>query len=84
MFDEAERYLKKVLQKHFDPKKQPPISTWKAECEGLNAERGKLNQQYYALKDEVDEATRIRSRVHDIMRQEQREQQPRRAHGMDR
>ena len=51
MYEEAEQYLKKTLQKHFDPKKLQPISKCKAEQAELNAEKSKLNQQYAALKN---------------------------------
>ena len=73
MYDNAEKYLKGVLQTHFDPKKLPPIAKWKAEIEKLTAERSGLNQQYNTLKDEVKEAEQIRKSVYSIMRQEQRE-----------
>jgi len=75
MFDNAEQYLKGVLQTHFDPKKLPPIAKWKAEIEKLTAERSGLNQRYNTLKDEVKEAEQIRKSIYSIMRQEQREQQ---------
>ena len=84
MYDKAEKYLRDVLQGHFDPKKLPPITKWKAEIQKLTTERGKLNQRYYALREEVKEAEQIRKSVYSIMRQEQREQQPRRAQDIDR
>ena len=74
MFDNAEKYLKGVLQTHFDPKKLPPVAKWKAETEKVTAERSGLNRQYNALKDEVKEAEQIRKSVYSILRQEQREQ----------
>ena len=40
-------------------------------------------QKYLALKEEVKEAEQIRKRVYSILRQEQREQQPRRAQDME-
>ena len=43
-----------------------------------------LNQRYLALKEEVKEAEKIRKSVYNILRQEQREQQPRRAQDMER
>ena len=84
MFEKAEQYLKGVLQKHFDPKKLPPISEWQVERDKLTAERGKLNQRYHALKDEIAEAEQIRKSVYSIVRQEERERQPRRAQDMER
>jgi len=83
MFDNAEKYLKGVLQTHFDPKKLPPVAKWKAEIEKLTAERKLLDRDYTALKDEVKEAEQIRKSIYSILRQEQREQQPRRAQDIE-
>ena len=41
-------------------------------------------QRYLVLKEEVKEAEKIRKSVYSILRQEQREQQPRRAQDMER
>ena len=60
-----------------------PVKAWKTEYAKLTAERKILNQRYLALKDEVKEAEQIRRSVYSIMRQEQREQQPRRAQDME-
>jgi hypothetical protein len=75
MFDKAEKYLRGVLQTHFDPKKLPPIAKWKAEIEKLTAERSGLNQQYNTLKDEVKEAEQIRKSVYSILRENSRNEQ---------
>lgn len=56
-----------------------PTKAWKIEYNGLVTERNTLNQRDHALKDEVKEAEQIRKSVDSILRQEQREQQPRRA-----
>jgi RNA polymerase-interacting CarD/CdnL/TRCF family regulator len=84
MYDKADQYLKGVLQEHFDPKKLPPVTKWNAERGKLTAERKMLDADYYKLKDEVKEAEQIRKSVYSIMRQEQRELQPRRARDMER
>lgn len=55
LFEAAERYLKDVLQKRFDPKKLPPIAKWKAERDRMIGEKEQLSQQYRTLKDEVKE-----------------------------
>ena len=83
MFENAEKYLKGVLQTHFNPKKLPPIAKWKAEIEKLTAERKLLDRDYTTLKDEVKEAEQIRKSVYSIMREEQRKQQPRRTQGVE-
>ena len=69
---------------HFDPKKLPPISKWQAEISKLNTERKQLNYEYYKLKDEVKECEQIRKSFDSILRQGQRERQPRRAYDIDR
>ena len=83
LFEAAERYLKDVLQGHFDAKKLPPITKWKVERDKLTADRNKLNQRYISLKDEVKEAEQIRKSVDTIMREETRRTQPKRAHDME-
>ena len=84
MFENAEKYLKGVLQQHFDPKKLPPVTKWKAEIEKLTAERKRLDYDYSILRNEVKEAEQIRKSVYSILRQEQRERQPRRVQGINR
>jgi hypothetical protein len=61
-----------------------PVKVWETECAKLTAERETLNRRYLALKGEVKEAEQIRRSVYSILRQEQREQQPRRAQDMER
>ena len=83
MYDNAEKYLRDVLQKHFDPKKLPPITKWKAERDKLTAERNKLNQRYISLKNEVKDAEQIKKSVYDIIREEMQRTKPKRAHDME-
>ena len=83
MFEDAEKYLRDVLQARFDSKKSPPISKWKAEIEKLTAERKRLEMDYYKLRDEVKDAEQIRKSIYSIMRAKQREMQPRRTHDID-
>ena len=61
-----------------------PTKTWKTEYDKLTAGRKTLNQRYLALKEEVKKAEKIRKNVYGILRQEQREQQPRRKQDMGR
>ena len=61
-----------------------PTKAWKTKYAKLTAERKTLNQRYLALKEEVKEAEQIRKSVYSILRQEQREQQPRRTQDMER
>ena len=80
LFTTAKDYLKGVM----NGKTTIPTKTWKEEYTKLTAERKTLNQRYLALKEEVKEAEKIRKSVYSILRQEQREQQPRRTHDMER
>ena len=84
MYDNAERYMRDVMQKHFDPKKLPPIAKWQAERESLNSDLKRLNQDYMKLKDETAKVEKIRSNVYDILRSDSRETQRTRAQDVDR
>jgi len=80
LFTAARDYLKGVM----NGKTTIPTKAWKAEYAKLTAERNALNQRYLVLKGEVKEAKQIRKSVYSILRQEQREQQPRRAQDKER
>ena len=80
IFTTAHDYLKGVM----NGKTALPVKAWKAEYAKLTAERETLNRRYLALKGEVKEAEQIRKSVYNILRQEQREQQPRRAQDVER
>lgn len=61
-----------------------PVKAWKSEYAKLTAEHKTLNGRYISLKDEVKEAEQIRKSVYSLLRQEQREQEPRKAQEVDR
>jgi len=69
-FENAEKYLKAVLQDRFDPKKAMPIKMWQEERERLTDEREVLRRELHSLKDEVKETEQIRRSVYEIMREE--------------
>ena len=79
LFTAAKDYLKGVM----NGKTTLPTKAWKTEYAALTAERKVLNQRYVSLKDEVKEAEQIRKSVYTILRQEQREQAPRRTQDME-
>jgi hypothetical protein len=70
MFRAAEQYLKDVLQKRYNPKKLPPITKWINERDALQIEKGELNREYYALREQVKEVETIRRNVHSILPRE--------------
>ena len=74
LFTAAHSYLKDVL----NGRTGIPAKAWKAERDKLTADRKTLNLRYVKLKDEVKEAEKIRRSVYSILRQGQREQQPKR------
>lgn len=80
LFTAAKSYLDGVMNGN----KTLPTRTWREEYAKLTAEQKTLNQRYLALKDEVKEAEQIRKSVYNILRQEQREQQPRKVQEVDR
>ena len=79
IYKAAGNYLKGVM----NGKTTLPTKAWKTERMKLTAERKTLDRDYYALKDEIKEAEQIRKSVYSIVRQEQREQQPRRAQDIE-
>jgi hypothetical protein len=64
----AERYLKDVLQKHYDPAKLPPLKKWSDECEAPRMEKGRLNTEYRLMKEQVKEVGTIKRNVEKILR----------------
>jgi ATP-dependent exoDNAse (exonuclease V) alpha subunit len=83
MFDNAERYLRDVLQKHFDPKKPPPITKWQEELAAKESEKGRLYREYSALKEKTQKVETIKRTVVDILRSDALERTPTRAQGME-
>lgn len=71
-YEAAERYMKNVM----NGKTGIPTKAWKAEQERLIAERKQLSNRYSTLKDEVKEVEQIRKGVYNILREEDRKQQP--------
>ena len=84
MYENAERYLREVLQGRFDPKKLPPITAWTEERGKLNAEQKQLSREYHKLKDEVKKVEQVRKGVYEIVREEHHRPQPQKSHGLDR
>jgi hypothetical protein len=75
LFDAAERYLEKVLQNRYDPKKLPPLTAWKREQTEKTAERAALYQEYHKLKEErqrVEEIKRAARRIFSVEPQTER------------
>jgi hypothetical protein len=66
-YDEAEKYLRGVLQKRFDPK-NIPIAKWRQERETLAREMGGLNTEYAILKERIAEVERIRKYAEEVQR----------------
>jgi len=83
MYDNAEKYLRDVLQGHFDIKKLPPITKWQAEREKLAADKKRLDRQYAELRNETAAVEKIKRNVDDILREETRVTQRTRRQGME-
>jgi hypothetical protein len=66
-YDTAEKYLRGVLQKRFDPK-NIPITKWKNEREALAMEKGGLNTDYDILKGKIHEVELIRKCAEEVHR----------------
>jgi len=83
LYENAEQYLKDVLQSHYDPKKlTEQVTRWKAEQTEKLATKAALNIEYKNLKAEVHEVETIRRSVDQILHAN-RAQQRARAQGME-
>jgi hypothetical protein len=80
MFENAERYLRDVLQARFDTKKLPPIAKWKEERAAKIAEKTALNSDYYRLREEVKNAEAIRRTVEQLTREDEPRKAKTRSH----
>lgn len=74
---------KKYITDHLNGHDKIPYQSWKAKRGKLTAEQKRLNAEYFSLKNEVKEVDKIRRSVDDIMREEQRREQPKRTHDME-
>jgi ATP-dependent exoDNAse (exonuclease V) alpha subunit len=66
-FDAAEKYLRGVLQKRFDPKKSPPVKAWADERTSLTVECATLNRRYETLKIKTQSVEKLKRSVEEIM-----------------
>ena len=79
LYESAERYIKEIMQKRYDPKKLPPITKWKAERETLTAERNLIYREFNSLKDEVKEVEKVKRSVCEVVREDRRRERPQKA-----
>ena len=79
LYEAAERYLGGVM----NGKTGLPIQSWKSERDKLNTDRQRLNGEYISLKNDTTEVEKIRRNVYDIVREEQRREQPTRKQDME-
>ena len=70
MFDNANKYLRDVLQGRFDPKKLPPIIMWQQELASKQSEVKALTAEYDKLKAETAKVEKIKKGVAEIMESE--------------
>jgi hypothetical protein len=64
----AEKYIRDVLQKRYDPTKLPQITKWKKELSEKTAAKSKLSGEYHRLRDETKKIERIQRSVKGILR----------------
>ena len=67
MFNNAEQYLRDVLQERFDQKKLPPITKWTEELTAKTAKREAMYREYQTLRDETTKLEQIRRSVTEIL-----------------
>jgi hypothetical protein len=83
MYDNAERYLRDVLQERFDPKKLSPITKWQGDLAAKIAGKDALYREYYALKNETQKVEQIKRSVADILRSDAPERAPQKSRGVE-
>ena len=84
MYENAEKYLRDVLQGHFDIKKLPPITKWQAEREKLTADKKRIDRRYAELRNETATVEKIKRNVDDILNEDTRTPQRKRTQDIDR
>jgi flagellar motility protein MotE (MotC chaperone) len=67
IYDAAEKYLRGVMQKHFDPAKLPPITAWRRERETCAQELGGINTEYKLYKNDVENAEAMKRFAVELM-----------------
>ena len=70
LFDAAEKYLREHMQKHFDPKKLPPIFKWEKELAEKLEVKDSLYREYHKLKDDTAKVEKIQRSVKNILHSE--------------
>jgi len=83
MYDNAEKYLRDVLQEHFDIKKLPPITKWQAEREKLTVKKKGLDVEYSKLRTDTATVEKIKRNIDDILNEGTGTPQRTKKHGID-
>jgi len=83
-YDNAEKYLRDVLQDRFDPKKSPPITKWREELAAKTSESAALYQEYKTLRDEILKVEKIKRSVAEILHSDEPKRIPQKSRGMER
>ena len=84
LYEAAERYLKDVLQEHFDPKKLPPVSKWQAEHKEKTADKQRLDVAFREVWNNTAAVEKIKRSFDDILNDGTTTQQRRRTQDIDR
>ena len=83
-YDNAEKYLRDLLQSRFNPKKSPPITKWQEELTAKTAESAALYRDYKKLKDETAKVEKIQRSIKDILHSDEPERAPQKSRGAER
>jgi hypothetical protein len=81
-YDDAEKYLRGVLQKRFDPD-NIPLEKWRQERDALAREKGGLNTQYAVLKEDIRRVEEIQRFAVEAQRTMNPPREKSRTQGMD-
>jgi ATP-dependent exoDNAse (exonuclease V) alpha subunit len=64
-YDDADKYLRKILQKRFDPK-DIPVKAWQKERDTLAIEKGGLDSEYNVMKERTRDVEVIRKYAENV------------------
>ena len=76
LYNNADKYLRGVLQSRFDPAKLPPIAKWRDELATLVVGKNGLYQDYDRLKTETQKVEQFKRSIVNILHNEQEERLP--------
>ena len=84
LYEADDKYLREVMQGHFDPKKSPPVKKWIAERDSKTADKKRFDIQYRELWNGTATVEKIKRSIDDILNEGTGERHRKRTQNMER